>query len=77
MRAINTINSLLESVEKLDDGKLREEMRGKVVAVRDDLVATYEQLRTKQEEFEGLKTQSRHEAAQPQDRNTSVYDPPV
>jgi hypothetical protein len=71
---METIRSLIRTVEKVDDTKLRHEMLGKVTVVQNKLLSTHEQLRAKQVELEGLRARLGRSGG---NAGHIVYDPPM
>ena len=77
MVTVDTIQSLIQSLERVGNPDLKNEMQTKLTQVRGDLLALHEHLRTKDHEIRRLETQLRTNG-NPANRTPGfVYDPPV
>jgi len=76
MVGIDTISSLRQSVERVVDPELKNEMLGKVAEVHDHLVTAHERLHAKQSELDNLRAQLSGNPATAMPA-TDFYDPPV
>ena len=74
---METIRSLIRTVEKVGDVQLRHEMLGKVTEVQNKLVRTREELRAKQAEIDGLRAHVANHGIHTRRRSAIIYDPPV
>ncbi len=74
---METIRSLIRTVEKVGDVQLRHEMLGKVTEVQNKLIRTHEELRAKQAEIDGLRAHVASQGIHTKRRSAIIYDPPV
>jgi len=74
---METIRSLIRTVEKVADSLLRNEMLGKVSEVQNKLVNTSRKLQEKQAEIDGLREHLAHLGRRAEQGASIVYDPPV
>ena len=70
MVTLNSIHALRESVQKVSDGKLKEEILGKLSEVQENMVA-------RQGEFEVMRAHLHSTDAHSAQSSPFVYDPPV
>lgn len=74
---METIRSLIQTVERVGDTKLRQEMLGKVSALGDRLARTHELLRATQAEVNGLRAHLARHTGRVGNSLSLHYDPPV
>ena len=74
---METIRSLIETLQKLGDAQLRHEVLGKAAEVQHTLARAHERLQAQQAELDGLRTHmsgcGQHQCCAP----GIFYDPPV